>query len=342
MPTLPISAFAALILAFLALRVLITGERPLLAAFLGLCALQTLGVTLVRGHGVLVLQPGLPVLATTIPAFAWIVFRSALVRRVTRREALPHLAAPLFTLFCRIFAADTVDGVVALIFAGYGAAILVTLRRTPDLPLARLAAGSAPRRLWAILGGLLITSALCDLLVALAHARGHRDWADLFIGLYASLVLLLLGGLGCLPEATGEAEEPVETPSPSPPRSAVEPDREILAEDRAIVARLDALLATDRPYLDPGLTLVRLARRLHLPEKRLSAAVNRATGSNVSRHINGWRVRHACDLLDQGRSVTEAMLSSGFNTKSNFNREFSRVTAMTPSAWGTRSRGGAA
>jgi AraC-like DNA-binding protein len=101
-------------------------------------------------------------------------------------------------------------------------------------------------------------------------------------------------------------------------------------------------LATDRPYLDPGLTLVRLARRLHLPEKRLSAAVNRATGGNVSRHINGWRVRHACDLLDQGRSVTEAMLSSGFNTKSNFNREFSRVTAMTPSAWGTRSRGGAA
>jgi len=34
--------------------------------------------------------------------------------------------------------------------------------------------------------------------------------------------------------------------------------------------------------------------------------------------------------LDQGESVIEAMLSAGFNTKSNFNREFLRITGKTP------------
>jgi AraC-like DNA-binding protein len=32
-------------------------------------------------------------------------------------------------------------------------------------------------------------------------------------------------------------------------------------------------------------------------------------------------------------SVTTAMLDSGFNTKSNFNREFLRVTGASPSKW---------
>jgi AraC-like DNA-binding protein len=38
-------------------------------------------------------------------------------------------------------------------------------------------------------------------------------------------------------------------------------------------------------------------------------------------------------LLGQGENVTAAMLASGFNTKSNFNREFLRVTGKTPSAF---------
>ena len=51
------------------------------------------------------------------------------------------------------------------------------------------------------------------------------------------------------------------------------------------MARLDALLESRRLYLDPELTLTRLARALHVPVKRLSAAINRSTGGNVSRHV---------------------------------------------------------
>ncbi|NHF73821.1 AraC family transcriptional regulator [Paracoccus xiamenensis] len=39
------------------------------------------------------------------------------------------------------------------------------------------------------------------------------------------------------------------------------------------------------------------------------------------------------DMLLQGQSVADAMLSSGFNTKSNFNREFLRVAGASPSDW---------
>ena len=37
--------------------------------------------------------------------------------------------------------------------------------------------------------------------------------------------------------------------------------------------------------------------------------------------------------MEGGAGVTDAMLASGFNTKSNFNREFRRVTGRTPSDW---------
>jgi AraC-like DNA-binding protein len=37
--------------------------------------------------------------------------------------------------------------------------------------------------------------------------------------------------------------------------------------------------------------------------------------------------------LRAGESVTEAMFASGFSTKSNFNREFLRVTGASPSKW---------
>ena len=125
-----------------------------------------------------------------------------------------------------------------------------------------------------------------------------------------------------MPDAAGAAE----------PALPVEPDADVLVEDQDIVQKFEAVLRRDKPYLDPDLAILRLARRLHLPEKRISVAVNRATGGNVSRYINAWRIAHACRLLREGQSVTEAMLGSGFNT-SNFNREFARVTQLSPSLW---------
>lgn len=326
MPMLPIPAFVAVVLGYLAVRTWLSRGRPLLTAFLASCAVQSLLVALVAGYGLEPLRVVLPVSATVIPPLAWITFRDALVGRVTLRGAVPHAAVPAFALFARAFAPETVDIVVPVVFVGYGGAILLHLRGTADMPLAKLSAGAVPMGIWRALGWALIASAASDGLIALAYAGGREGWAGWLIAGSSSLALMLLGLLSTQPAAVGAEEEDDRAPTR-------EPSRTLVAEDAEIVARLDAFLERDPAHLDPNLTLARLARRLHLPEKRLSAAVNRATAGNVSRYVNAWRVRHACGLIEGGSPVTEAMLDSGFNTKSNFNREFRRVTGAVPSQW---------
>lgn len=323
---LPIPAFIALCLIFLALRAALAGGRGGLALFLMACALQSLGIALAAGFGIAGLRPVLPVSAAMIPPLAWLAFSAGLLRRVSWPQDWPHLAAPVFCLFCRLFAPESLDLAVALVFAGYGVAILRHLRRATDLPLARIGAGAQPRLLWQIIGGLLIASALSDVLISAAYIRGHDGWAGGIISLVAALILLCIGILSSAPDASGVAQD-----ADAPPPAAA--DAAPTEEDRDILAQLDALLRKDRLYLDAGLTLQRLARRMRLPEKRLSAAVNRATGGNLSRHINRWRIDHACALIVAGETITEAMLASGFNTKSNFNREFRRVTGFSPADW---------
>ena len=118
-------------------------------------------------------------------------------------------------------------------------------------------------------------------------------------------------------------EDPVEDERPRPGGDA----------EHAVWSRVQAYMADRRPYLDPDLTLARLSRKLGVPAKTLSVAINRETGENVSRYVNGARIAAAQAALMAGESVTAAMLSSGFNTKSNFNREFLRIAGSSPSQW---------
>ena len=170
----------------------------------------------------------------------------------------------------------------------------------------------------------LIVSALGDGLIAAAAMGGRADWLPWIIAIWSSLTLLAVGGLVVVRSLGRGERDPVPKDSPIP---------DDMEADKHLVARLDALLESRRLYLDPELTFTRLARALYVPVKRLSAAINRSTGGNVSRHVNAYRIRDACRALEGGASVTDAMLASGFNTKSNFNREFRRVTGWTPSAW---------
>ena len=53
-------------------------------------------------------------------------------------------------------------------------------------------------------------------------------------------------------------------------------------------------------WLAPDLTLARVARRMGVPAKSLSASVNRVRGENISPVINGRRIAHATELLASG------------------------------------------
>lgn len=96
-------------------------------------------------------------------------------------------------------------------------------------------------------------------------------------------------------------------------------------------------------YRDPDLTLERLARRVGIPGRQISRAINRQLGRNVSQEINAWRIREAQALLEQtDRAVTAIMFDCGFQTKSNFNSSFRRLVGVSPSDWRHRAKEGRA
>jgi len=116
-------------------------------------------------------------------------------------------------------------------------------------------------------------------------------------------------------------------------------------EDAGIEEKFRTLMDEHHLYLDPELTVQRLAKRLHLPARTLSAAINRMQGTNVSQYVNTFRLDHAARLLvDTKDSVSSIAIESGFMTRSNFYREFQRVYGQSPTEYrksGTPTKEGA-
>lgn len=104
--------------------------------------------------------------------------------------------------------------------------------------------------------------------------------------------------------------------------------------DGKILETVDKLISEKELFRDSNLTLVRVAKRLSMPARRISNATNRKTGENFSRYVNGYRIRHAkLALAETDLSITEIMFESGFISKSSFNTEFRRITGQTPSQY---------
>ena len=232
------------------------------------------------------------------------------------------MIGPAFALFCVFAAPYALDVLIPALFVGYGAMIIITLRKGPDaLPRLRLDAGDLPTRVWRIIGFSLMLSALSDVMIIAVQIGGLTAWQPWIISVFSTGMLVIIGVLTLSD-------------------SLSEPDREIAPEpvvdtarDSEIMDRLEALMTTQAMYLDPDLTLSQLSRRLLVPVKQLSAAINRTTGGNVSRYINHKRISVACDALMRGENVTSAMFVAGFNTKSNFNRAFLQCHGQSPSDW---------
>ena len=343
MLALPISMVVSLSLAYLLARLVLKRRitRPL-AWLLVACILQGIVNALAQFYGVSGFRFVQPVTAVAIPPLAWLALRHAQGQGHGHggAERFLHLLSPAFVAFCVWTARDAIDVAVVAIFAGYGTAMLAVLRDGADaLPEARLGAGDWPPLVWRAIAVTLLVSALSDTAIALAVLVGSAWLKSWIVSFGTSATLLLIGILASsrsigegAPEAdvADAAHREVAAHEANETESAAERERDI-----AIMGDVAALLDGHKLYRDSELTLSRIARRLGLPAKRVSEAINRQTGENVSRYVNGFRISAACVMLEAGRSVTEAMLDSGFATKSNFNREFRRVTGQAPTEWAT-------
>jgi AraC-like DNA-binding protein len=325
MIALPLPLVLSLILGFLALRMALRGRPvPMIASLLALLALQALINALALHYALPAARLAQPVTAMAIPALAWLAWKTdGLGHPLTLTDAL-HAAGPLAALALRWQGGLLLELLVPLTYAAYAAALALALRRAgPDLPRTRLGQGGNPHFLWGGIAVALALSALSDFGIALAMAAGQAARVPLIVDI-ATTVLLF--GIGTLALAAERLTPPGDRHDTASPPAATE-------DDHALMARLHDLLDTRRLWRDPDLTLTQLARRLQVPAKRLSTAVNRATGDNISRLVNGYRIRAACNALAQGATATQAMLDAGILTKSNFNREFRRITGQTPTEW---------
>lgn len=120
------------------------------------------------------------------------------------------------------------------------------------------------------------------------------------------------------------------------------PDRATPSDaDHALMRKLNQTMKDKELFRDSNLTLARVAKRLSVPARDLSGAINRVTAENFSRFINGYRIAYAKDtLLESNLPVTEIMFEAGFLSKSSFNTEFRRVTGLTPSQFRTKGADG--
>jgi AraC-like DNA-binding protein len=324
MPVLPVPLIIALLLAgFLIHRLLTRDTHATIIMLIGACAVQGAVITLVQYYGFSTLRPVQAIFATTIPPIAWMAFIHAAGGDTRSRRLLWHAIGPLLAIGFLLLKPFLLDALIPLSFAGYGIAMLVRLWRGADSLLhSRLDSGANALWAWRVIAASLMASGLCDVMIAFASSQGSASvvlWVPSLVG---SLSLLCLGVLSLSNAIESGREDETEVVS-----------EEDASRHHAIIAKLDSYLAEHKPYLDPDLTLARLSRKLVVPAKQLSAAINRSKNENVSRFINRHRIEHACQLIVEGKSLTAAMFDSGFNTKSNFNREFLRIKRLPPSKW---------
>ena len=102
-------------------------------------------------------------------------------------------------------------------------------------------------------------------------------------------------------------------------------------------SHLLSFMETERPYLDPELTLPKLAKDLDIPSHQLSQIINEVHKDNFFDFINQYRVEEVKNKIQDEKFANYSLLAiafdSGFNSKSAFNRVFKKITSMTPSQY---------
>ncbi len=104
----------------------------------------------------------------------------------------------------------------------------------------------------------------------------------------------------------------------------------------SLFGRWEALVTTENLHKQEfGITLTQAAKKLGVPARQLSMATNHVYGNSFSVYLNDRRIEEAKELLlaAPDRPIIDVMQEAGFSSKSNFNKEFLRVTGKSPSQY---------
>ena len=334
---IPLPTVVAIFLGFLLCFVVFQRERRLRAitVFLAASTALMIVVSLRWNFDAPVFRFLQPVIASLLPPAAWLSFSglSGGSRRSVWPHFLPGAAIFLLSLFWQWVHAP-IDAILACVFFGYGCALIWRgMQGEERFAGARLGTSVPPDRVATFVGLMLLLSSGTDLAIALDFELGEGTHAETIVSVSNMLLLPLVAwAVLSVTRNLPESDEPQAT-------DPLEAQNLTGADDAHILAEFHRVLNERHLYRDPDLTLERLARRVGIPGRQISQAVNRRLGRNISQEINRWRIHEAQTLLEQSdRSVTEIMFECGFQTKSNFNTTFRRVTGLSPSDWRRRAK----
>ncbi|MDH6254087.1 AraC-like DNA-binding protein [Chryseobacterium sp. H1D6B] len=98
---------------------------------------------------------------------------------------------------------------------------------------------------------------------------------------------------------------------------------------------IEAVMQSEKPYLDSELNLIRLSELLSISTHHLSYVINKGFNKNFFQYVNEYRIEYAKILLKNDKnnklSILGIAYESGFNSKTSFNNTFKKLTDQTPS-----------
>jgi len=177
-----------------------------------------------------------------------------------------------------------------------------------------------------------------DFAVDVLQGYGWRPPA--FLLLQNGTILLLAIGLALWLLRAEPWLAEADAAGPLPAARAPEP----ADADAPVLARLEAVMKDERPYLDPALTFAQFAARVGVPEPALRRAINHRLGHGHFRNfLNEYRVaeakRRLRDPPSAGDKIVAVALDSGFSSLASFNRAFRQLAGCSPSEYRLRAVG---
>ena len=313
--------------------------------FIALISTYAIGTALagVRwGYDIKAVQPLMAIIAVSWAVLAWLCFRSLTLEGAPlswQRDWVHGIPITLIVLQILLFPNLTDLFIIAtnLVYGG----LLFRLARQGQnaLKTVRLEQVANVHKALYATACILLVFVVVDIVIFIdmeIYGGTHAASVVTFANIPMIFILGLVASFATQSQPAAKAitvsEEIIGGNVPAKP----DPDH---TTDEALMERLDEFMRETALYKDVDLNLAKLARKFGVPTRQISAAVNKIKGINVSQYVNAYRVQALCELLETSDDpIIQLQLETGFQTKSNCNREFLRVTGLSPSQWRDQKR----
>lgn len=113
--------------------------------------------------------------------------------------------------------------------------------------------------------------------------------------------------------------------------------KNLRATNNQQIIDLKEYMQAEKPYLNPSLTIKKLATQLNMPMRDLSVLINQDLNQHFFDFVNEYRIKNAQDILKDASknklTILEILYEVGFNSKSSFNTAFKKYTGKTPTQY---------